>query len=301
MKLKYKHTEKGFGNSFFVTRQKNPHLESNWHFHEEFELIYIVKGTGIGIVGDNISNFRPPKLVLSGQWLPHVWKNDELYMEDDSVDVIIFKFTRLFNGQDIFSLPEFSSIAKMLDLSKRGISFKSKTIEQVHELLIQAPESQNAAGIISLLKILDVLSQSTNYKLLSSPEFTLPITLYGENRLSRVINFISTNYHRAIDLDELANEAAMTRSSLCRFFKNRTNKTIFQFINEFRIGKACQSLINGDQSVSEICYSTGFNSITSFNRVFKSCKSLTPIEFKKQYVKLNNIDWKNNKRKSLSK
>ena len=290
MKLKYKHTEKELDHSFYVARQKEPHLESNWHFHEEFELIYISKGTGIGIVGDNISNFRPPKLVLTGQWLPHVWKNDESHEGEGSVDVVILKFTRLLNNQEIFSLPEFSAIAAMLDLSQRGISFGKKTIGKVRDLLEEVPASKNATSILSMLNILHILSQSKDYKLLATPEFTLPITLYGENRLNRIINYISENYHKTIDLKSLADEAAMTRSSVCRFFKNRTNKTIFQFVNEFRVGKACQLLINGDHSISEICFSTGFNSITSFNRVFKNYKNVTPGEFKKDYKKLRDSD-----------
>ena len=283
MKLKYKHTEKELDHSFYAVRQTTPHLESNWHFHDEFELIYITKGAGIRIVGDSIINFRPPQLVLAGQWLPHVWKNDDTCTEDGSVNVVISKFTRNFSNIDLFAIPEFSKISAMLDLSKRGISFSRKEIRKVKDSLDELPEIDGPQKVISLLSILQTLSESTDYKLLSSPEFTLPITLYGENRLNRIINFISSNYHRSIDLDDLASEAAMTRSSVCRFFKSRTNKTIFQFINEYRIGKACQLLINGDQTISEICFATGFNSITSFNRVFKNFKNLTPGEFKKQY------------------
>jgi len=290
VKLKYKHTEKEHFHSFYVARQNEPHLESNWHFHEEFELIYITKGTGIGIVGDNISNFRPPKLVLTGQWLPHVWKNDESHEGEGSVDVVIIKFTRHFNNQEIFSLPEFSAIAEMLERSQRGISFGKLTMAKVKDLLEKVPDKRDASSIITMLNILNILSQSKDYKLLATPEFTLPITLYGENRLNRIINYISENYHKPIDLKALADEAAMTRSSVCRFFKNRTNKTIFQFINEFRIGKACQLLITGNHSISEICFTTGFNSITSFNRVFKNYKKVTPGEFKKHYKKLRDSD-----------
>jgi AraC-like DNA-binding protein len=137
---------------------------------------------------------------------------------------------------------------------------------------------------LSILDVLHKLSQSKKYETLASPEFTLPTTLYGENRLNHIINYISENFGRQIDLDELASEAAMTRTSLCRFFKSRTNKTVFQFINEFRVGKACQLLINGDMRITDICFYTGFNSITSFNRVFKSQKNVTPSEFKNNYT-----------------
>jgi AraC-like DNA-binding protein len=286
VKLKYKKTEKGHNHSVSVRRELEPYLDSNWHFHEEFELIYTIKGNGIRIVGDNISNFRPKQLVLIGPWMPHVWKNADAISEENSVNSIIIKFTREFNGQDFFSIPEFSKIVDLLDTSKRGISFGRKTVQQVNELLESIAATEKAGRIIKILEVLQILSETDNYKILASEEFTLPITLYGENRLNRLINYISQNYHKQIDLDDLASEAAMTRSSVCRFFKSRTNKTIFQFINEFRVGKASQELINGNQSISEICFSTGFNSLTSFNRVFKNYKQVTPGEFKKKYQKL---------------
>ena len=288
MKLEYKKNEKQINQSFSAVRQLSPHLESNWHFHEEYELIFIRKGTGIRIVGDNLENFRPLKLVLCGPWLPHVWKNDDTFGEEGSVDVVIIKFNQLINGLDLFSLPEFVKVSEMLKKSTRGISFPKKVIHQVEEKINSLTETSGARNMINFMDILDTLSNCKEYRILATPEFTLPLTIYGENRLNRLINYITENYHTMIDLDKLAEEAAMTRSSVCRFFKNRTNKTIFQFLNEFRIGKACQLLINGNHSISEVCFITGFNSITSFNRVFRQYKNVTPSEFKKKYKRLSN-------------
>lgn len=287
MKLKYKKEEKAFNQSFFALHQIKPHLDANWHFHEEYELIYIIKGSGIRIVGDNISDFSPLELVLVGSCVPHLWKNDECY--DKDVNAIIIKFNRLFNGQDIFSIPEFSKISKLLKDSKQGITFNKKTIQKVSSKIESIPVSESANRLIHILEILHYLSESENYTNLSSPQFTMPATLYGENRLNHIINYISENYNRQIDLDELADEAAMTRSSLCRFFKSRTNKTIFQFLNEFRVGKASQLLIDDNLSISDVCFKTGFNSIASFIRVFKTYKNVTPSNFKKNYFKLSLI------------
>ena len=72
-----------------------------------------------------------------------------------------------------------------------------------------------------------------------------------------------------IALDDIADKVYMTPQSFCRFFKENTGNTAFNFIREFRINKACQLLINTDQKISQICYSTGFNSVSTFNRIFK--------------------------------
>ncbi|MEC7004674.1 MAG: helix-turn-helix transcriptional regulator, partial [Bacteroidota bacterium] len=69
----------------------------------------------------------------------------------------------------------------------------------------------------------------------------------------------------------------------CRFFKENTGSSAFSFLREYRINKACQLLINTDQKISQICYSTGFNSVSTFNRIFKIVKGLSASEFRIRY------------------
>ena len=107
MKLVYKKDETGPIRSFYVKRVKEPVLDINWHFHEEYELIYIIKGHGIRLVGDNLTNFQSGELVMVGPNIPHLWRTSK---DLDDVDRIIIKFDELPNGSDIFSLPEFSEI-----------------------------------------------------------------------------------------------------------------------------------------------------------------------------------------------
>lgn len=283
MKLNYKSIDKQITRSFHANRQTNPYLGSNWHFHEEYELIYILKGKGIRIVGDNISDFAPPQLALMGSKLPHLWKNDPDEAKSKEADVVIVQFNRLFAGQDIFCIPEFHSISELLKQSERGILFGNKTIKKIHKLLLTLPNAGETKALIDLQYTLMELAESKEKQLMSSPEFTLPLTLSGGNRLNKIIDYISKNYIRPIDLEELARQAAMTPTSLCRFFKNRTNKTIFQFINEFRLGKACQMLISENYSICDICFASGFNSTSSFYRIFKEVKQTSPQEYQKKY------------------
>jgi AraC-like DNA-binding protein len=287
LKLRYKSADKDSNQSFYLKRQHDPVLDSNWHYHEEFELIYIIRGEGIRIVGDNLSSFRPGQLVLVGPWLPHLWKDSDDHIGDESVDVIVIKFSRLFAGQDIFSIPEFEGIYHLLHQSQRGLIYGKETIHQVHDLLLEMTIADGADKLIILLQVLKLLSECKDFKALASPEFSLPTSVSGENRLSRIINYISDNFTKQLSLQELAIEAAMTPSSLSRFFKNSTNKTIFQFINEFRIGKACQMLIAGNHTITQICFNSGFNSLSSFNRVFKDYKKVTPKAYKERYLVLS--------------
>jgi AraC-like DNA-binding protein len=74
----------------------------------------------------------------------------------------------------------------------------------------------------------------------------------------------------------------MTKNAFCKYFKKRTNKTYFQFLNELRIENACQVLIkNPDSTIVEIAYRNGFNNISNFNRKFKELKLTTPSSYRR--------------------
>lgn len=282
MKLEYKPLQDDSLSSIHVRRITDPYIAGNWHFHEEYELIYFIEGHGTRIVGDHISNFKEGELVLVGGWLPHLWLN-EVDDENHRTDFIVLKFRRDFRGVNLFSLPELLPLQSLLMASARGILFDLPVIPKVNDDLIALTETIHTEKLIHFLKVLQTLALEQSYQPLASPEFVLPSKGNTENRLQKVITYISENYSRAIPLDEIAGLAYMTPQAFCRFFKTRTNKTFSHFLNEVRVSKACQMLINGEQSIKAICYSVGFNSLTNFNRTFRLFKGESPRQYRSKY------------------
>ena len=101
-------------------------------------------------------------------------------------------------------------------------------------------------------------------------------------RLNKVITYVTQNFSRKITIKEIADEANLSISAFCRYFKLHTRKSFISFLNEFRIGIACKKLLEKDKNVTEICYQTGFNNISNFNRQFKSVTGFTPSQYLKQ-------------------
>jgi AraC-like DNA-binding protein len=258
-------------------------MGGDWHFHEEYELIYFMKGQGMRIVGDHISNFKKGELVLVGQWLPHLWRNDEVDSDEVSTDFIVIKFTRIFGNVDLFTIPELSKIKMLLKVADQGILFSEDTRKLVHDDMLKISSAVASEKLILLLTILNTLVKNMNYQILSGPSFSIPKQIAGENRLQKVINHISINFAQNISLEEISRLAVMTPPSFCRFFKTRTNKTFSLFLNEVRISKACQLLINGEQSITQICYDVGFSSLTNFNRNFRNFKGVSPSIYRNGY------------------
>ena len=288
MRLKYSITQTEDYQSFFSERKTIPYFGEDWHYHEDYELFYPINGTGVRIVGDSIDYFNENELVLLGSKVPHLFKNE---LEDSSsqVDYIIIKFKPVLINKFVDNVPEFSNVKSLLENAHQGTIFEQMDNYLILEDLIRICESKGADRLIRLISTLNRLALIKQTSSLTSVNFKL-ICLESENedRLQRVINFIVKNYVSEISLKELSDLSYMTTNSFCRYFKERTGKTAFQFIREYRISRACQMIINSRKSISQICLDTGFNSFSSFNRVFNAVKGISASEYKSKYQRLKN-------------
>jgi len=285
MKLDYEPLGGINSKTIHVKKTNQPYLAKNWHFHPEYELLYIINGQGMRVVGDHISNFKAGELVLIGKWLPHLWRHDSKQNPQHKNSLYYnIKFLENYGQFSMFEIPELKEIQVLLKRSLRGLLFSKKTALEVHDLIKQLLTDRSAEKMINFLKLLQILSKEKEVTQLASDDFISPNRLDEESRLQRVINFIFKNYQRKIKLEEISKIAIMTPTAFCRFFKNSTNKTFNSFLNEFRIGKSCQLLRDTDMSISGICFEVGFQSTTNFNRTFKSTKKMSPMEFRNKSI-----------------
>ena len=283
MKLVIKNKDTLQNKRLSITQKDDPCLDSEWHYHAEYELLYITSSFGIRFVGDNVSPFNPGDLVLVGSYLPHLWRNDMAFYtkkkKKKPVKTIVTKFTRNFLGEDTFNNPEFADIKKLLTDSKYGICFGSDISDQLKEEILELPSLSRPEQSIQLLSILHNLATTSDKDFLSSTDMRQYATEQSY-RIDNVIKYISDNYAVNIGLNDVASVACMTTNSFCRFFKKMTNKSFTQFLNEVRIRNASRMLIQDDVSISTVCYAVGYNSITNFNKQFKQIMGTTPKEYR---------------------
>ena len=280
MKLVLKNSESFVSQRINIYKKEVPCLDTAWHYHPEFELLYISKSTGIRFIGDNVAPFSPGELVLVGSYLPHLWRNDEHYYQTEgnlNVHTVVMKFLVNFMGEGTFENPEFAGIKKLLEESNFGISFNKSISDELHNEFMKITELSKGQQSISLLNILYRLSQCTEGEktTLSSTDMR-QFSIDSPDRLDNVIRYISENYKDEISLGDVADIACMTTNSFCRFFKKMTNKSFTEFLNEIRIRNASRMLIQENTPISEICYNVGYRSIPNFNKQFKVIMGDTP-------------------------
>lgn len=288
MKLTYKQTEKRPENSFLARQDRMPCIEQNWHFHKELELIYFIKSTGTRYVGNSIGNFAPGgELYLIGSNVPHLFKNHKEYyadkLEDEAVDLVVIKFEHNFLGENFLDLAEAKRLQTLFQKANMGLQFSKAATYLAHNHILGLVGNQGLSRIIGLLKILDILSVSENYKPLCSEVITNTYNKNEKDRMARVILFLTENFDKKIELEEVASIAFMTPNAFCRYFKKRTHKSFTQYLNEIRLRHACKLLIEGEMQISTVCYQSGFNTLTNFNRQFKTLMKVTPSEYMEKY------------------
>ena len=262
-----------------------PHFTYPWHFHTEFEIVYIIKSYGTRYVADSIEAFQAGDLVLTGSNLPHFWKSDEAFHQNNpeyKVQAIVVQFPNDFFSEQILKYPEFSSIQKMLKVAGGGIKFLSPTSDSAGKLIKQILKDKGFEKILRFLKLLNLLSKSNNFKILASEVYQPDKHQFTDNRLSKAIHYINLNYTQKISLKNVAEIVGLHPSAFCRFFKEKTGKSFSNYVNDMRIGYACKLLIEGSMTVSQICFESGFNNISNFNRTFKRKTGMSPVQYQKQ-------------------
>lgn len=273
--------------SFVVLNDILPYYPTPWHYHPEYELVLVVKSTGQRIVGDNIENFSDGDLVFMGPNLPHVYNNDSQYYEgggDLTAEAIVFHFTEGSLGKGLFDIPEMMPVKQLFKKAQCGLKILGKTRKEIAIKMHDTLSLSGPSRIIALLSILEILSASTEYQLLSSPGFTQKNHSLGSERIIKVHEYIMKNFKRDISLEEVAEIANMGPNSFCRLFKSCTRKTFSTFLNEIRIGYACKLLSENKINIAGICYSSGFNNLSNFNRQFKKITRKTPLQYKTDYM-----------------
>lgn len=269
--------------SFSARKDLKPYANNNWHYHPEIELIHIIKGEGTLFAGDSSIRFKDGDVVLLGSQLPHYWRFDDIYTDVNPVpsSIELLQFCEDFWGHDFLKLPENKAIVRLFEKAKRGIIIPESISSLAKKTLTNLIASKDAERLYFLIKLLSILCQikspnyislSTNFKFESSEN----------ERINAIYNYSLNHFKQKIYLKDVAAVANLATHSFCRYFKKRTKKSYSTFIIELRVGYACKLLSEKRLSIKEICFESGFNSFTNFNKQFKLFKGLPPNEYRKK-------------------
>lgn len=256
----------------------------NWHYHPEYEICLTINSRGQRYIGDSIQSYDNLDLVLLGPKLPHTWHSSELISPGQHLTYVAQLPTNWID--DIARMPDLNPLAALLQRSKRGVGFSSKTARECLQCFRAMANATPMQRLLQLLRILQLMCDDTSARHISSEGYT-PANFIDSSteKIDRVIAYIHQHYTDDLCAETMAQLAHMSTNHFHRFFKQRTEQTFTEFVNQLRIGRACSLLLTTDMPVSNISYRCGFNNLSNFNRRFMQLKQCTPREFKRFYSK----------------
>jgi AraC-like DNA-binding protein len=265
-------------NSFACRIYRTPIFETNWHQHDEYELILITEGYGTALIGDYIGDYNLGDIFFMTSNLPHWFRKSNPKSIGSG---IVVHFLKDFWGEQFLHLPEMKNINQLLNSKNSGLQLNSSLNNDLTVLIQQLEVTKGIERIIGLLNCLQQVSISTKYKVISYA-FS-GINNKENSAIEKIFDYSFKHYLDQVTLHEVAKIAGMSIPTFCRFFKKNIKKSYFDFIQEIRIGHACKLLQTTNKPVLDICYTSGYNSWAHFSKQFKNVKKITPTQYRKQF------------------
>jgi AraC-like DNA-binding protein len=257
------------------------------HIHDVLELNFVANAAGARrVVGDSSEVIDNLDLVLiTSPDLEHVWEQYECKSED--IHEVTVQFRLNFDlDTSPFRFSSYKSIYDMLIRAQRGLAFPPEAIMLVyHRLARLSSIEEGFIAVQEFFSILYELSKFDDARELASSSFAKVEVVSESKRILKVKNYIDEHYKDDLSLEQLADIVGMTPTAFSRYFKQRTAKNISEYIVDIRLGHAARLLVDTSDSVSEICWATGFNTLSNFNRLFRKRKGCSPTEFREKYQK----------------
>ncbi|MCB1061658.1 MAG: helix-turn-helix domain-containing protein [Verrucomicrobiae bacterium] len=253
-----------------------------YHYHPEIDILLSLKDhRGRFISGDYTGPMERGTLIMNGPNIPHALYSGLADDEDWSKpSLAVIQFSEASLGEDLLERHELKPVRDFLQAARYGFEFFGETRHRAAELILAMQDQGELERFIQLLRLLRLLAESTERRVLASPAYSPSLRDRDISRLDRVIRHLHQSKSQALRLEDVAEVANLTPKSFCRFFRANTGKTLVQYVNALRVGEACRLLLETNAPVTEIAFQVGFNNLSNFNRRFRELKEMSPREYR---------------------
>ncbi len=254
-----------------------------WHFHPELELTLVQAGGTHRWVGDKITPLESGDLTFLGSNLPHDYRNERISGRPfRRVKALNVQFHPQFLGRNWLSRAEMTPVQRLFQKAESGLEVTGATRTRVAALMAKMLAAHGLKRLILLMHILDDLASSDELVQISSPGFTPEIDIAENERMGMVSAYIQEHIAQPIYLADVARHIGVSEVTFSHYFRSRTGKTFPAYLNELRVARVCRMLAETDDTVSQIAWSCGFDSMANFLKHFKKIHGCSPREYRQR-------------------
>ena len=261
------------------------------HKHVEFEIMLFTRGSGKQFVGEGVSDYRAGDIALIGSNVPHLHLCDSKLRpalangeENEWCSGEAVQFRPDLFPANMKDIPDYRFIYDLLQKSQYGVRFYDEGLfDEMRDMLAEFDSAEYTLRIICLLRMLERLCRCKCLELLSDTAYNRANHIPDvKEPVNKVYAYLYNHFKEKVSLGEIAEYVKQNPAALCRYFKQRTDKSIFQCLAEIRIEHACKLLAYSEMNVSQVAYESGYNSITHFISQFEKIMRRTPSEYRMQ-------------------
>lgn len=228
-----------------------------------------------GISGLNLIEALDPDIVITDIRMPAM----------DGLEMLkIASATKKFTSILLTGHSEFDYAKKAVSLKVFEYLLKPIDEKQLTNTLLKAIEQINQEKLISALNDKGYSEFSPNFEKFFKKENNLDY--YVKEALATIKN----NYQTDLSVSVVAGDLQISKSYLCRRFKEQTDNTFVEFLNKYRVTKAIHLLDKGDLQIAQVAAEVGFNQYKNFAKVFKRYVGMTASEFINSNIRILDKD-----------
>lgn len=262
-----------------IYQQSGENLKMGTHFHNSYEMICVATGRAVFEINRKRYEAGPGSILFIN------------HFENHSLQVNEYPYKRYY----ILIQPEYLATA----IGKPEIEsiFRHRPDNFSHMISLSPAEQTEILALIKRIYLeyqsrqpfwqmsMDALLRSLLIRLYRSFPGHFPVTRINDSARSvlQVQKYLETHYQEEITLSGAASAFYMDRYYLSHLFRSVTGFGFKEYLNLVRLSKAKDQLFYGDESITQVALSCGFNNVSHFIRTFKEHEGITPYQYHKKF------------------
>ncbi len=256
------------------------YMEFPPHSHDEIELIYVIDHAVDITVNNKKYGLKPRDILFISSKDIHSFSTPGASCNRL---VIIFKIPEIGNAFEFLNTkrPKEPLIVYPGE-GDHGGSLHGQLEREILMIIDEYKHKQSVYALAVTARIYDILrimARNVAFESYASGEAR---QFYKEiESAQKVFSYVNQHYEEAVTLQQAADAAGYSMYHFTRFFKKMTGMTFNDYLTNLRIQKSVEMLLETDKSITETAYLCGFNSVKTYNRVFKKLRQMSPRDFRK--------------------
>lgn len=202
------------------------------------------------------------------------------------------RFSELFITEAMTLLPELRSCRGVLEMSRSGALFAPETAVRVGPVLAELVHATGVRRIELFMGVLGALSRDARARPLTSAGYLPDPSGFMSAGLNEALAYINENLTEPFGERDFAAISGLSPSTFSRSFRRHAGMPLVQYVNRLRVNLACQLLTGQDRMpITEVCFASGFNNLSNFNRQFLARKGMTPPRFRARMTEKSGPAW----------